>query len=201
MSKNTISFGGSDEAALQYIRERGYASYSSLVNVKECRVPTKMSATYFDVGTEVHSIFLEGKKSGVKLSADNKKAVDGMVKSLQSHPVVSKLMDGATTEVKFHQPLYGLPVLGYIDILPAAKDVADLKTTRHRNLHQFAKDMNFLQAALYMAVTKRKSFYYIGIQKEPPYSTLIFNVNRYPERIRDAQIELRQLILYVKSKL
>ena len=90
-------------------------------------------------------------------------------------------------------------VSGYIDILPP-KDVADLKTTRHKNQHDFAANMDFLQAAMYRAVTKRKDFYYIGIQKEKPFNVFIFNVHQYPDRIRQADEELKYLIKYVKKE-
>lgn len=199
MTKNTTSFQPSDELALKYIKERGYASYSSLVNVRDCRDPSvKKSTVYFDVGTEVHARFLE-KYSSLKLGKEDTKKVVKMVDALESHPVVTKLMTGALVEQQFKQKYLGLMVMGYIDILPR-KDVADLKTTRHKNQHDFAANMDFLQAALYLGVTKRKDFYYIGIQKEEPFKVFIFNVNQYPKRIEDAKEELKYLIKYVKKK-
>jgi len=199
MTKNSTSFKPNDKLALQYIKEKGYASYSSLKNVRDCVDPTKKtSAVWFDVGTEVHSRFLEKKKPILKLSEEDTASVVNMVEALELHPVVRRLMYRAKVEQYFKQKLWGLMVSGYIDILPP-KDVADLKTTRHRNQHDFAANMDFLQAAMYRAVTKRKDFYYIGIQKEKPFNVFIFNVHQYPDRIKQADEELKYLIKYVKK--
>jgi hypothetical protein len=93
-----------------------------------------------------------------------------------------------------------LPVLGYIEILPAKTSIGDLKTTRHKNLHDFAANMEFLQAALYLKATKRKDFFYVGIQKEAPYKVFVFNVRQYPDRMEKAFNELEYLLKYVKQK-
>jgi len=200
MTKNSTSFEPNDKLALQYIKDKGYASYSSLKNVRDCVDPTKKtSAVWFDVGTEVHSRFLEKKKPILKLSKEDTASVVSMVEALELHPVVRRLMFKAKVEQYFKQKLWGLMVSGYIDILPP-KDVADLKTTRHRNQHDFAANMDFLQAAMYRAVTKRKDFYYIGIQKEKPFNVFIFNVHQYPDRIKQADEELKYLIKYVKKQ-
>jgi len=199
MTANTTEFGGSDKLALDYIKKRGYASYSSLVNVRDKREPRIFSAAYFDLGKEVHSRFLEKKILNKQAEEDTPRAIK-MVKSLENHPVVSKIMKGAKVEQQFHQPLWGLQVLGYIDILPPKLDVGDLKTTRHKNVKVFAAEMDFLQAALYLAVTKRKSFHYVGIQKSEPYKVLLFNVNQYPEKLQKAHDELKYLIKYVKKQ-
>jgi len=199
MTKNSTSFEPNDKLALQYIKDKGYASYSSLKNVRDCVDPSKKtSAVWFDVGTEVHSRFLEKKKPILKLSKEDTASVVSMVEALELHPVVRRLMFKAKVEQYFKQKLWGLMVSGYIDILPP-KDVADLKTTRHRNQHDFAANMDFLQAAMYRAVTKRKDFYYIGIQKEKPFNVFIFNVHQYPDRIKQADEELKYLIKYVKK--
>jgi hypothetical protein len=201
-SKSTVTWDEPDKAALEYIKNRGYASYSSLKMVRDCIDPTeKKSAVYFDVGTEVHAQFLEKEKQKLKLTKEDSKAVKLMVKALEEHPVVSSLMTSAQVEVKFEQKLGGLSVLGYIDILPPKKAVGDLKTTRHKNLHDFAANMDFLQAALYLKVTKRKDFYYVGIQKVAPFRVFVFNVNQYPERLEKAFKELDYLIKYIKQKL
>lgn len=200
MTKNSTSFEPNDKLALQYIKEKGYASYSSLKNVRDCVDPTKKSGgVWFDVGTEVHSRFLEKKKPILELSDDDTNSVVKMVEALELHPVVRRLMFKAKVEQYFKQKLWGLMVSGYIDILPP-KDVADLKTTRHKNQHDFAANMDFLQAAMYRAVTKRKDFYYIGIQKEKPFNVFIFNVHQYPDRIAKADEELKYLIKYVKKE-
>jgi len=95
--------------------------------------------------------------------------------------------------------LYGVTVLGYIDIDGAA--ISDYKTCWHDNSKKFIQEQDFLQAAMYTAVRKRRDFYYIGICKEAPHKLMIHNVQDYPARIKDAQVELKNLLTYIKLKL
>jgi hypothetical protein len=194
----TIEFQGDDAPAIDYIRQRGYASYSSLKNVRDREIPQVINAKYLTFGKELHSRFLENKKLETMDEAQEKQ-VDAMIKSLRAHPVVKLIMKGAKTEVKFHQKLNGVWVLGYIDILNF--DIADLKTTRLKNFKQFAASMDFLQAALYLAVTKKKDFHYIGICKEAPYEVIPFSVRQFPDRLEAAKEELNTLLAYLKKKL
>lgn len=198
MSKNQIEFSGDDSHALKYIIERGYASYSSIKNVRDCIVPKVWSTSYFDFGTEVHSRFLEHKRTKFMEIAEDEKAVKRACNNLADNAIVCSIMKGAKTEVKFDQDLWGLRVLGYIDILGA--DIGDLKTTRHTSPIAFANDMDFLQAALYLAVTGKRNFFYIGISKVAPYNIFVFNVNQFPERMAKANADLRRLIKYIKQK-
>ncbi len=93
MTKNSTSFEPSDKLALQYIKEKGYASYSSLKNVRDCVDPTKKtSAVWFDVGTEVHSRFLEKKKPILKLSKEDTASVVSMVEALELPDAVRALL-------------------------------------------------------------------------------------------------------------
>lgn len=198
MTKNTIEFEGDDRAAIAYIQARGYASYSSMVNVRDKKVPMVVTTQYYTFGKELHSRFLEKKKLET-LSVTEEKLLKAMVKNLERHPVVNKIMEGAETEVEFNEKVNGLPVYGRIDILNSM--VADLKTTRHGRLQNFAASMDFLQAALYTKVTKRKDFYYVGISKEPPHEVMVFNVHQYPKRMAEAVDELNYLTKYIKRKM
>jgi hypothetical protein len=118
-----------------------------------------------------------------------------MVKNLKANPVVMRLLRGAKTEVKFKKKIKGLVLLGYIDILNEA--VADLKTTRHTNRAKFIAEMDFLQAAVYLRVTGKKDFYYVGISKVFPYQVFIYNVNQFPDRMVKANEQLDYLIGYI----
>lgn len=193
----TVNFND-DTAALDYIRKRGYASYSSIRMVKYCAIPSTYSGPAQIFGKELHSRFLE-KKRLQKLSKEQEIQISGMMDALDSSLIVKRLMRGCKVEQKFETKLLGLNVLGYIDILGA--DVSDLKTTSHTNMVNFAKSMDFLQAALYLAVTGKKNFYYIGITKIEPYTVLPFNVCEHPKRMELANKELKRLVLYIKSKL
>lgn len=191
-----------DTAALKYIEKRGYASYSSIKNVRDCVIPTKWTASYFDIGTAVHSLLLEhclDKEIAAKLTPDMKLQVKLMVRSLASNAIVCALLKGSSNEEKFLKPINGCPVLGYIDI-NGVNAVGDLKTTRHTSKSQFIKDMDFLQAAIYRQVTGKKDFIYIGISKVS-YEVFTFNVNEYPSRIKAAEESMHQLTKYIASKI
>lgn len=195
----TIEFQGDDSAAIEYIRKRGYASYSSIKNVRDCVVPSVSDAAYFKFGKELHSRVLEKTKLET-LSAPEETQLKEMTGVLHAHPVVNKLLTGAQTEVELRVNMYGVPVLMYIDIWNG-NDLADLKTTRHTSPRLFAESMDFLQAAVYLKATAAKNFFYLGISKQKPYAVMPFNVHQYPDRMDAAHLELRRLLMYIKSKL
>ena len=195
----TIEFQGDDGPAIEYIRKRGYASYSSMKNVRDKEIPKFLDAKYLKFGKELHSralehIILE------ELSEPEEKMLKAMLNRLWAHPVWCKLLKQAKTEQQFHQPLWGLPVLGYIDILNV-DNVADLKTTYVNKMKDFVAAMDFLQAALYLEVTGLKDFYYIGISKRAPHDLFVFNVNQYPEKLKAAREQLKKLIPHILEQL
>jgi len=198
-------FSYSDKYALAYIKERGYASYSSIKNVRDCQVPSVSNALWFVFGRELHSRWLERKTHFTKDNPNTftdaeKQTLEAMLERLDAHTVATKLRIGSQVEQEFNQLLYGVPVLGYIDILHT-QHIADLKSTKERSIQAFIKSMDFLQAALYLAVTGKRDFYYIGICKLYPHDVFVFNVQDYPERLRSAELELRCLLRYLKIKL
>lgn len=197
-----------DTLALKYIKDKGYASYSSMKNVRDCAVPMKWSADYFDTGIAVHSLLLEHRledKIRAKLTEMMLWEVKMMLASLARNPVVCKLLEGSKNEDKF--PADGappvlinrLPVLGYIDI-NGRQAVGDLKTTRYTKKSQFIQAMDFLQASLYRRVTGKDDFIYVGISKVS-FEVFTFNVNEFPTRIMQADQELERLTKYIAKKL
>lgn len=187
-----------DKPALDYIRAKGYASYSSLKLVRDCQIPTKFNAAWFDEGTAVHSLLLEHKLDAevkARLTGEAYIKVKLMLSSLCENAVVRSILNGSTNEAKFEVKINGLPIIGYIDI--DNDEIGDLKTTRHTNKAQFVKDMDFLQAATYLKAKRKKDFIYIGISKVKPYDVFTFNVNEYPERINKAFDELDRLTKYI----
>lgn len=186
--------------AIDKIKVKGYASYSSLKDVRDGWNGKKFDHPALDIGGEVHSRWLE-KKVLQRFSPSDEKMIKGMVASLNSDKLATKILDGAAVEEEFKIPIMGLPILGYIDILPPKKIIGDLKTTKHTSEKDFVKSMDFLQAAIYLTALKREDFYYIGISKVNPYSVFTFRVSQYPKRLQSAHNELKQLITYVKNKL
>lgn len=195
----TVEFQGDDGPALEYIRQRGYASYGSLKNVRDKIVPTVSDAQHFKFGKELHSRYLEGIVLE-KLSASEERQLKDMIETLKANAVAASLLKGAEVEVEFRKKIYGFPMLGYIDI-KKPNNLADLKTTRHSNMRAFVESMDFLQAAVYLKATGAENFFYLGICKQKPYHVMPFNVRQYPVRLKKAETELQQLLAYVKRKL
>lgn len=211
----TVEFSGDDRPALKYIKERGYASYSSIKNVRDCIVPSYSDEIWFKFGKELHSRYLEGKKLET-LSDDEEDKLARMLLALRAHPVAKKLTEKSQNEIDYGPAValkkykskngilvptvHGLPIYGRIDILNAT-NVADLKTTKITNMKAFVDSLDFLQASIYLAATGRKDFFYIGICKQNPFPLMIFNVRQYPDRLAAAEMELRKLCKYIKNKL
>lgn len=200
MTKNQIEFEGSDKKALEYIRMRGYCSYSSMCNVREKRDPEPFKKTeYYDFGHELHSRFLEGKKLQT-LSPELEKLLKICVNKLADDPLVCKIMEGAKVEQEFDQQINGVRVYGRIDILKPNL-VGDLKTTSIPGRNAFIDKMDFLQAALYLRATGVKDFYYIGISKIKPYNVTVFNASLIKDRMAEANRLLNSLLKHIKENL
>jgi hypothetical protein len=212
----TVEFND-DKPALEYIRKRGYASYSSIKNVRDCVVPSYTSEVWHKFGKELHSRFLEGKKIAT-LSKDEERQLAAMLDKLDAHPIVRRLLAKSKNEVAFGPrrvlekyncvksglvlpDIMGVPVLGYIDIHNEPDNEADLKTTRLNNMKAFVASMDFLQPAIYLEATRARDFYYIGICKQTPYNVMVFSVKEYPERMAAARAGMKRLLKYIKSKL
>ena len=205
MQKGYSDFAGDDTLALEYVKGRGYASFSSLRNVRDKVEPSKMPTEYFTFGTELHSRFLED-TVGELLSDREEAKMAKMLSALRANKLVRTLMatPGMKTEVQFKQDYLGLPMLGYIDIDAhdtKLKFLADLKSTHISKLPDFVKAMDFMQAALYLKMRpKAQHFYYLGICKNPPYRVMTFDAVDYATRLREANIQLENTINYVKEK-
>ena len=189
-----------DRLALEYIKTKGYASYSSLKRVRDGWDGKVQSYPALDIGTELHSRFLE---NTILTTFDDQQEemLAAMERSLRLDKSVVMLMKQATCEVEFKEKVYGFPTLGYIDILPPKINIGDLKTTKCTTLKAFIDQMDFLQAALYLKAMNRKDFYYIGISKVTPHPVFTFRVSAYQDRLDAAHVELKKIITHVKKSL
>lgn len=184
---------------MEYIRMRGYASFSTLKTFRDGGTPGNyISAPHFDHGTELHSRWLEHTRI-TKYDPEVEAMLRGMERSLNRDKVATMLLKGAQVEVEFNVIVHGVMTHGFIDILPPKLFVGDLKTTSLTTRKAFIDAMDFLQAALYLLVTKRKDFYFIGVCKKPPYEVFTFRVSDYPERMKEAHKQLKELLTYVKK--
>src|SRR6478609_1945087 len=165
--------------ALKYIKDRGYASHSSLKRYINGEAPSEFIGSEAQIfGKELHSRWLE-KKVIDKMSAAFEMLCKAMLAALAANKMVKQLMLNVKVEVEFKVKILGVMMLGYYDIL-GKNYVADLKTTRCTTLGQFVSSLDFMQAAIYLRATGFKDFYYIGITKEMQPKVIIFNVRDYP---------------------
>jgi len=185
---------------IEYIRKRGYVSFSSLKNLRDGTMKTYTANINFDIGTEVHSRWMEKTKTKTRWNADHEKNINAMVNALNEDKISSGLLKGAAVEVEFDKIINGVRVFGYIDILPKIKLIGDLKTTALISGDAFIKQMDFLQAALYLKAMNREDFYYIGISKIT-HAVFPYRVSKYPDRMMAANKELITLLNYVKEKI
>lgn len=187
---------------IEYVRERGYVSYSTLKLLRDGGTPGQYKqALHFDVGTELHAQWLEGKKpsklvSDIQALAQIKK----MYGALCMDKVAMALKKGAKFEVQFDELVHGVMTHGYIDILTPKKFVGDLKTTVLTTRPAFIKSMDFLQPALYLQAAKRDDFYYVGVSKTN-FEVFTFRVSDYPDQMKEANGQLKELLTYIKNKL
>jgi hypothetical protein len=135
---------------------------------------------FLTFGVAVHELFLEEKKEEAfkGLSKDDQKRVIAMVKSLNSHPVVQSLMDKGISEEKQYGHLHGVEFAYIIDRKQLHLDRAfDLKTTTckdQKDFEQKAIDYGYpKQGYIYKTLSNVKEFYFIGIQKYPPFKVFV----------------------------
>lgn len=203
-----------DIPALNYIRERGYCSYSSMKNVRDCETPNTFSGPWGPFGNELHSRLLEN-RVGVKLTDGEELQLVEMLYVLRHDQIVKKLLAKSINEIHFGPKLIldkydaknrslemehinGTPVYGRIDAWNPEDNVCDLKSTKITNMKAFVEAMDFLQAALYMRVASVRDFYYIGVCKQRPYTVMVFNVQQYPKRLNEAFFQLNKLLMYIR---
>jgi len=143
---------------------------------------------YNNFGSAVHSLFLVNKRGKWKLNSVEKRHLDGMIKSLNSHVVVKHIMDQChVREKRRGARLYSVPIRFTPDA--HGKSIgADLKTTACEDLEDFTQKAfeygYFRQGDTYsLAVGGLKEFWIIGIGKKPPYKVMLTLLNGFENYI------------------
>lgn len=191
-----MEIGGS-RIALEIAQAKGYVSYSSLVRIRDGVTEVFQGNAATEEGFELHSRFLEKKKTARVFDAEVEKRLTNMESALNADALVSAIMRVSMVELPFDQILDDVRVFGRLDIL-SNDFVADLKTTSCTTMNAFVASLDFLQAALYLRVTDRKDFYYVGVSKIN-LQVFVFRVAKYPGRMKEANKELDELLKYVKA--
>jgi hypothetical protein len=139
-----------------------------------------------------------------KLETRERTFVARMEEKFKSHPVIKKLMDGATCEIKKKTLLNGVKVTYILDIHQKKKRRgSDLKTTACKTLEEFIKSAidygYFRQGVTYKAAENLLEFIFIGLQKEPPFNVYILDISLYPEEVKYSIEELEFLLYFFQN--
>jgi hypothetical protein len=165
---------------------------------------------YNEFGKAVHELFLQRKlqspKKSYGLTAEEWVRVYGMVKALDTHPVVTRLVDGGTKEKLRPMTLFGVPMT-YTpdDSNRKRKLVNDLKTTVCKSLEDFTisafKYGYFRQGVTYSMGEKAKDYYIIGINKFPPYTIFLVHLQakEFKRQMKYVEHELKWLLYFYKN--
>lgn len=184
-----------------------YISHSGLAGIKRvlCSEPPFLGdEIYLRFGGEVHSRFLENKKTQ-EFDKAMELQLKNMIDSLNKHLFVRKLMNGSSFEQSLIEQVYGVNLRVIIDIYNPVKGyAADLKTTSCRNEQQFIKSAiqkydYIRQGWCYKQVGNIPDFYFIGIQKHPPYQVFILNQSNYEREEKKSEKEAKFLIDFYKE--
>jgi hypothetical protein len=146
-------------------------------------------------GKEYYNAFMAANEGKIILSEDEARIVEGMAKSVHSHPLAAKLLEGAAVEVSmlWRDPATGCDCKGRMDLFkPDAGAILDIKTTLDASPSGFAKQaLNFgyhIQAAAYLSGANTlgadiRDFIIIAVEKSPPFACAVY-------RLSDAHLEL-----------
>lgn len=132
-----------------------------------------------------------GENAGKEIiSFEDFSKVQGMRKSILSHPTCKKIFSKGRAEVcAFAEFVLGGRVMRKckIDWLPdVGNAVVDLKTTADASFEEFSKSIaNYRyhrQASYYLDICKdlgmdREAFVFIAVEKEPPYAVAVYNLD------------------------
>ena len=169
---------------------------------------------YLAFGTILHERFLLRKATNKQLAKKTKKLlkqltpldlrkIEGMLKSLNRHPVVIELMKKTKCEKTFKRKFHGINFQFTPDAVKLILLIGlDLKTTACDDLKDFIEKAfgygYFRQSATYMEAhtPPLKDFYIIGIGKTYPHQVFIVHVTEHKDKFKYAQKELEFLLYF-----
>lgn len=180
-------------------------SHSSLEVIKKALLGQKQFSggeQYLAFGNACHERFLVNSFKR-KVSKEEDKDLKGMVAALVKDAIVNSLMKNSIREQKFYIHVNGVEMAMVLDIKqPHLSRGADLKTTNCKSLNEFIKkalEYGYVrQGVTYKKGAKLKSFYFIGVQKTPPYNVYLMNLADFSEEEAYAERELEFLLYFYK---
>jgi len=180
-------------------------SYSGLAVIRRMLLSQPQfrgSEEFLREGNALHEKFLL-RKSTIALPEDKHTTINLMVEKLDSHPVVRALVADSVREEKLYVKLNGIQFAFILDIHQKSRKIgSDLKTTKCKTFQSFVSSAieygYFKQAVAYIIAAKLKNFFFIGIQKEPPFNIYILDVHQYQDELAYAERELEFLLYFYR---
>lgn len=153
-------------------------------------------------GRAVHELFLLGRPGKYKLTIEEVKHRKGMVQSLNSHPVVRKLMTLCPIREKRRPSILNGVKIKFTPDAHGRKVMIDLKTTVCSSLNEFKKKAfeygYFRQGRTYGTALHISEYWIIGIQKTPPYKVFLILLTEHKEDVHYVDRELQFLLYFYK---
>jgi hypothetical protein len=188
---------------------RSPTRHSDLSRVKESLINGKIFAVgyqaYNNFGSALHYRFLLGKRGKFKLTPMEEKQIQGMLRSLNAHPIVKRLMAECTVREKRRSViLFGVRMRYTPDAhgLRRPIKILDAKTTACNTLKDFEESAKqygyFRQGDTYSLALKASEFWDIGISKSPPYKVFPVLIQNDKEFMRYVREELKFLLYIFK---
>lgn len=194
-----------------YLKRAGHVSgpsrkatrHSNLSLIKDWLLGKAVTFEYKahnNFGRAIHLRFLLRKEGRFKLTQDERQRINLMMASLDSHPVVRKIMSLCPIREK-RRPcvLNGVKV----NFTPDAHGVivmADLKSTVCRTLKEFITKAieygYFRQGYQYSVAVGVKEYWIIGIQKQSPYKVFLTPLHDHKGILEYVKRELEFLLYF-----
>lgn len=155
---------------------------------------------YNNFGSATHSLFLVGKKGNWKLNIVEKRMRDGMIASLNAHPIIMKVLGQCPVREKRKLcSIMGIK-LHYTADAHGKRIGFDLKTSATTSFEDFLKSAfkygYFRQGVTYSIPLGLKEFWIAGVSKQRPHTVFPVLIQHYPEFLRYARQELH-FLLYI----
>ena len=137
---------------------------------------------------EGKALYLEYQASGKKLiTQDDFAKITSMASVLQENDLTKTMMVGGSNEVTLVGELFGVKVKARLDRITEGGDIIDLKSMsdipKRRNFRSTVFSYKYyIQAAYYSLLLeemtgKRPKFFFIAMEKSPPYSVRVFTLD------------------------
>lgn len=156
-------------------------------------------------GRAAHERFLLRRPGRYKLTREEKKHLAAMMKALEGHAVVRKIMSCCPIREKRKRVVLNGVKVGYTPDAHGSVIMADLKTTVCRTFKDFIQAAfeygYFRQGKQYGMAVGTREYWIIGIRKNPPYKVFLIPTHdkEYKLAMNYVERELEFLLYFFQN--